>query len=127
MACTNVIVLTGRLTRDPEKKGNDEVPVATFSLAQNQWAKSGEESHFFDCVVFRKLAGVLLTYGKKGTQVSITGTLKQERWEKDGQNRSKCVVYVNSLELLSKAREENDSPRAEPVPAGDFAESDVPF
>jgi single-strand DNA-binding protein len=51
----------------------------------------------------------LSAYLVKGKQVGIDGELKQERWQQDGQNRSKVLIYANSVQLLAgKEREQHE-------------------
>ncbi|MFW6223387.1 MAG: single-stranded DNA-binding protein, partial [Spirochaetota bacterium] len=38
-----------------------------------------------------------------GKQVGIQGELRQDRWEQDGQNRSKVKVHAINLQLLGGA------------------------
>jgi len=99
----NRVVLIGRLTRDAELRQNGTT-VSSFSIAVNRKKKQGDEwvddVNFFDVCLFGKQAESLQKYLTKGKQIAIDGELKQDRWEKDGQNRSKVVVIANSVQLL---------------------------
>jgi len=103
----NVVALVGRLTRDSELRySNGGMAICHFSLAVNRRKRSGDnkwedEAHFFDCAMFGKSAESLNQYLEKGRQVSIVGELRQNRWEQDGQSRSRVEIAVNSLQLLS--------------------------
>lgn len=102
---TNMVVLVGRLTKASELRySNSGSPICRFSIAVNRRQKSGDQWHdevsYFDCVLFGKSAESLNQYLEKGRQVSITGELRQNRWEQDGQNRSKVEIFVSSLQLL---------------------------
>jgi single-strand DNA-binding protein len=105
----NVVMLVGRLTRDAELKyTNTGFPIGKFSLAVNRRRKSGdewiEEGHFFDVSLLGKRAEALTQYLTKGTQVAIQGELRQNRWEKDGQPRSKVEITANDIQLLGGGR-----------------------
>ena len=39
-------------------------------------------------------------YLVKGKQVGVDGELRQDRWEQDGQNRSKVEIVANNIQLL---------------------------
>jgi single-strand DNA-binding protein len=39
-------------------------------------------------------------YLLKGKQVAVEGELRQDRWEQDGQNRSKVEIQANNVQLL---------------------------
>ena len=55
---------------------------------------------YFDCTLFGNQAEKLQQYLGKGKQIGISGRLKQQRWQDNGQNRSKVVVIVERLDLL---------------------------
>ena len=101
----NVVALVGRLTRESELRyTNGGSAVCRFSIAVNRRKRSGDkwedEVSYFDCAMFGKSAESMNQYLDKGRQVSIIGELRQNRWEQDGQPRSKVEIFVNSLQLL---------------------------
>ena len=101
----NVVVLVGRLTRDSELKYTKSgMPIARFSLAVNRSRKQGEEwvdeTSFFDIDFWGKGAEAVNRYLMKGQQVGVEGELRQDRWEQDGQSRSKVVVNATNVRLL---------------------------
>ncbi len=103
---TNIVVLIGRLTRDSELKyTGGGTAVGRFSIAVNRNKRSGdqweEEAHFFDITVWGRQAEALNPYLTKGRQVSILGELRQNRWEQDGQPRSRVEVVANNVQLLA--------------------------
>ncbi len=102
----NMVSLIGRLTRDAEMKFTQGgMAIANFSLAVNRRKKNGDnwedDAHYFDCTLFGKSAESIEGWLKKGKQVAITGELKQDRWEQDGQSRSKVGIVANSVQLLA--------------------------
>lgn len=101
----NVVMLVGRLTRDCEVRTTPNgTSVCKFSVAVNRRRKSGDswvdEVNYFDITYWRASDGVR-PYLTKGRQVAIEGELRQDRWEQDGQTRSKVEIIVNNLQLLS--------------------------
>ncbi|GMO58218.1 MAG: hypothetical protein Ta2A_03610 [Treponemataceae bacterium] len=105
MADVNHVLLIGRLTRDAELKYTTTgYPISNFSLAVNRRRKEGEqwveEASFFDINLFGKSAEALKQYLIKGKQIAVEGELRQDRWEQDGQSRSKVVVVANNVQLL---------------------------
>jgi single-strand DNA-binding protein len=105
MADINKVMLVGRLTREAELKyTSNGFAVASFAIAVNRRRKNGdqwvEEASFFDINLFGKSAEGLKQYLVKGKQVAIEGELRQERWEQEGQSRSKVVVIANNVQLL---------------------------
>ncbi|MBO8450598.1 MAG: single-stranded DNA-binding protein [Spirochaetes bacterium] len=105
MADLNRVTLIGRLTRDAELKyTSGGMAVCKFSIAVNKFRKSGEqrteETHFFDIVLWGRSGESLNQYLIKGKQVAIDGELRQNRWEQDGQPRSKIEIVANNVQLL---------------------------
>ncbi|MDR1506899.1 MAG: single-stranded DNA-binding protein [Treponema sp.] len=148
MVDLNHVVLIGRLTRDAELKytANGQA-VCKFSIAVNRRKKSGDqwvdEPNFFDIVLWGRQGESLNQYLVKGKMVGVDGELRQDRWEQDGQNRSKVEIVANNVQLLGgsaggssfggasspgPARQEQGVPPAGGTPAGgdDFTD-DVPF
>ena len=109
MADVNVVVLVGRLVRDAELKYTSSgYPVCKFSVAINRRRKQGDqwvdEANFFDINLWGKRAEALTQYLTKGTQVGIQGELRQNKWEQDGQPRSKIEITANDIQLLGGGR-----------------------
>jgi single-strand DNA-binding protein len=146
MADVNHVVLIGRLTRDAELKYTPSgMPLCKFSLALNRRRKEGdqwvEEANFFDVVLWGKSGEAINQYLIKGKQVAVEGELHQNRWEQDGQQRSKVEVMANNVQLLGGGTGDRGSSPAAPskqtegrreampnaAPAGDDFPDDIPF
>ena len=141
---TNTVVLVGRLTKDAELQyTNTGMAITKMSLAVGESIKKGDAwedyTNFFDVTLWGKRGESLNQYLQKGTQISVTGTLKQERWEKDGQQRSRVSVKCETLQLLAKpsgnsGNNQNSKPQGKPQgnfnsgfqPSGGF-DDDIPF
>lgn len=109
MTDLNRVVLIGRLTRDAETKFTQNgQAVCKFSLAVNRKRKVGDqwedEASFFDAVLWGRQAETLNQYLTKGKQIAIEGELRQDRWEQDGQKRSKVEIVVNNIQLLGSGQ-----------------------
>jgi len=105
MTDTNLVVLIGRLTRDAELKYTQGgMPVCKFSIAVNKSKKNGDTwedvANFFDIVLWGKQGETLNQYLVKGKQVAVEGELHQNRWEQDGQSRSKVEIMASNVQLL---------------------------
>jgi len=101
----NHVVLVGRLTRDAELKSiASGQAVCKFSIAVNRSKKNGEqwedEPNFFDVVLWGRRGEALHQYLNKGKTVAVDGELRQDRWQQDGQNRSKVEIVANNIQLL---------------------------
>jgi single-strand DNA-binding protein len=105
MADLSIAVLVGRLTRDAELKyTNNGQPVCHFSVATGSRRKKGDqwvdESSFWDVDLWGKQAETLNQYLTKGKLVAVEGTMRQDRWEQDGQARMKVIISANTVQLL---------------------------
>ncbi len=112
----NVVVLTGRLTYDPELKTTPSgVSVCRFSIAvQRNYASKGSErvTDFFDVVVWRQTAEFVCKYFKKGSLISLDGTIQTGSYEKDGIKRKTFEIVANNVyfaESKSPANENRES------------------
>jgi single-strand DNA-binding protein len=99
------VTLIGRLTRDAELKytANGQA-VCKFSIAVNRRRRNGDqwedEANFFDIVLWGRQGESLNQYLVKGKMVGVDGELRQDRWQQEGQNRSKVEIVANNLQLL---------------------------
>ena len=105
MSSFSVVVLVGNLTRDAQLKYTPSgYPICTFGIAINTRKKSGDqwvdEANFFDVELFGKSAESLNQYLTKGKMIGVEGELRQDRWEQDGQSRSKVKIVANRVNLL---------------------------
>lgn len=106
MTDINKTVLVGRLTKDIEIKytnsgaaiGNLSIAVNRSQKQDNQWV---DEASFFYVKIYGKMAESLRPYLTKGKQIAVEGFLKQERWQKDGQNFSRVIVGAENVQLLA--------------------------
>ena len=101
----NHVVMVGRLTKDAQVKyTTNGGAVLNYSIAVNRSRKNvdqwTDEASFFDVVSYGKLAEALAHFMTKGQQVAIDGYLKQDRWQQDGQNRSKIVIVAENIQLV---------------------------
>ncbi len=101
----NSVTIVGRLTRDAELKyTNSGFAISNLGLAVNRSRKDGdqwvEEANFFDVTLLGRRAESLNQYLLKGKQIAVTGELRQERWEQDGQKRSRVTIQANNIQLI---------------------------
>ena len=124
---TNIAVLEGHLTKDPELKvtGSGK-KVCSFTVANNKPGKDAG-ANFIDCVAWEGRGETISKYFKKGSQIVVTGRLDQQVWKtQDGQNRSKLVIIVDDFSFIGKKEEKENLPAGEEVDEG-FDLSQIPF
>ena len=106
----NRVLLTGRLTRDPELRvlasGRN---VATFSVATNEYIGNGKErAEFHTVVTWERLAEICSQYLTKGMTVAIEGRIQTRQWDDDrGTRHWKTEIVANSVEMLSGRRKKD--------------------
>ena len=81
----NKVLLTGRLTRDPEMRAlASGKNVTTFGMATNEYVGGGKEKAEYHAVVtWDRLAEVCATYLGKGMRVAVEGRLQTRQWDDD--------------------------------------------
>lgn len=115
----NKVMLVGRICNDLELRftGNNKA-VVEFTLATNRPVmRDGErQADFITCVVFGNQAENLKKYQSKGSMIGIEGSYRVDRYQdKDGNNRYKNYVLVNSVEFLETKKTTVDEPVEVPV------------
>ena len=106
----NRVVLTGRLTRNPElKTTQSELSVASFTLAVNKQftdANGNRGADFINCVIWRKSAENLCKYTLKGSLIGIDGRFQNRNYDNNnGQKVFVTEVVVDSFSLLESKNE----------------------
>ncbi len=111
MSNINRVIISGRLTRDPDVRttaGGTTVMglgVAVNDRRRNQQTGQWEDyTNFIDCTMFGSRAEALSRILTKGMLVCIEGRLRWSQWERDGQKRSKIEVIVDEVEMPSRSQ-----------------------
>lgn len=137
----STVTVTGNLTRDAEIRYLPSGrPVASIRMAVNKsWKRDDEwqtEVSFYDVKAWGDLAE-RSTKLSKGIKVTITGELKQETWEDDGNKRSNVVIVASDIGLslmglesfvrVPKSEGFNESSASSKPAAKSTVDSDEPF
>ena len=118
----NCITLIGYLGQDPDIKYFESgTNVAKFSIAVRRSPRNGEkqDTDWFTCECWSKMAEVVASYCHKGKQVAVQGRIEFDHWvdKTTGEKRSKPVVKIERLELLGssngagKTEDEDETPK----------------
>ena len=111
----NVVTLVGRAGRDPEVKYFESGSVVcNFTLAVNRRSKKTDQPDWFYLEMWGKTAEIAADYVRKGKLIGVKGSLKFEYWQdrSTGVGRSKPLVKVDVLELLSSKRDDEQAASA---------------
>ena len=112
----NLVVLTGRLTADPELKTTTSgISVCSFSIAVDRAYKKGEEKQtdFFTAIFWRGLAEMVVKYFNKGKEIVISGEMQSRKWQdREGNSHIAWEVMANSVDFCGarEAKETNTIP-----------------
>ena len=97
----NQCAFIGRLGNDPESKAMPSgTEVCDFSIAVGWKGKDKEGTEWVNVTAFGGLAGVCSQYLRKGSQVMISGRMRTESWEKDGQKHYKTKIVADNMQML---------------------------
>jgi len=143
MSDINQVVLTGRLTADPEIRYTQAgKAIASFNLAngrryKNQSSEYVEDTSFIGCTTFGQSAEFMGQYIRKGQAILVQGRLKQETWEdrQTGKKQSKTKVLVDVVKSMGQRSAPTErAPKAEYKPAPEttpdidaMGDDEVPF
>ena len=99
----NIIVLQGRLVRDPEMRSTQSgVAVASFTLAVDRdfGGRDGGEKQtdFIDCTAWRHTAEFVSKYFSKGRMAVVSGRLQIDNYtDNDGNKRKAAKVIADNI------------------------------
>jgi single-strand DNA-binding protein len=110
----NKVILLGNLCRDPECKDLGNSTVCNFSIASTERYKDRdgqpkEDTLFIDVQVWGKLTDMVSRYLHKGKPILLEGKLKFDSWEKNGQRNSKHTIVAETIRMLPKYTNKEDS------------------
>ena len=101
----NNVVLTGRLTKDPEtRQTGSGKKFARFTLAVY---RDRENTDFISVVAWEKTAELLERYCSKGSMIGVQGRIQTGSYEKEGQKVYTTDIMADRIEFLEKKKEES--------------------
>ena len=124
----NLVVLTGRLTADPElKTTNTGISVTSFSIAVNRRYRAGEETQtdFINIVAWRQTAEFITKYFKKGNMIGIEGSIQTRKYtDKNGNNRTVFEVVASNAQFVESKRDSAPSAGMSPDETASFSNAE---
>lgn len=118
----NMVVLMGRLVRDPEvryiQSGNGSV--ARFTIAvERDYKAQGEEkpkTNFISCVAWNKTAEFIEKYFRQGNMIAVTGEIETDSYtDREGKKVYTTDVRVNKVSFTGEKR--GDATEGRPAPS----------
>lgn len=129
----NKVILMGRLTRDPEIRGESDKKVARYSLAVDRRFSKDEATDFINIVCFGKSADFAEKYFHKGMKVLVTGRIRTGSYEnKEGQKVYTFDIIAEDQEFCESKTSQEESKQSKSSD-GDFMDipksslDDMPF
>jgi single-strand DNA-binding protein len=117
----NLVILTGRPTKDPEISRNSETTVAHFSLAVNRRKnrEGVEEADFPRITLFGGLADFSEKYVRKGKMIQVAGRIQTGSYtNKDGEKVYTTDVVVDRLFIIEWPEEGQQDQQVQQPPQG---------
>lgn len=106
----NTHIIHGRLVRDPEltpRRNSDSSDRVNFTVAVDR--RFGDETDFFDCVLFGGGAAVIEKYFHKGSEIVVSGEGQLRSYEgKDGVKRKAYSIVVSNFDFCGSKNDSSD-------------------
>ena len=94
----NLVVLSGRMARNPELRYTSGGKAYTnFTLAVQ---KTKDEAEFIDCMAWEKTAETIAEYFRKGNRILINGKIVTSTYESNGEKRKSVKVQAFNFEFI---------------------------
>lgn len=98
----NSCVFVGRIGKDSELRKTGDSNVLGFSVGSNVGYGANQSTMWIDCSVWGKRGETLQQYLKKGTQVTVSGSLSEREYtSKDGSVRKSLSLKVSDLNFVN--------------------------
>ena len=119
---TNLVILVGRIARDPETRTTTGgTSITSLSVVTDRPARkdgktykdengyTAKESEFHRVTCFNGLAKTVGQYCSKGQLVSVQGRIHYTQWEdKDGVTRYGTEILADKVDFLSRGNGSSD-------------------
>lgn len=117
----NLVILRGNLTRDPELRTIDNdtgrsTSVINFTVAVNrEYTKANGVKDkivsYIPCEAWDTGAELIAESFRKGDLVFVEGSMRNDKWEKDGVKHNSMKVRVNNFSKITKLKKSSNTQR----------------
>lgn len=118
----NVVIIKGRLTRDPEVRTTQSgMKVARFGVAVNRRTKreGDPDADFFNVIAFGKQAEVIENYVFKGNEIAVRGHLQTGSYQnKEGQTVRTTDIILDEFDFCGSKASNGNSGSQNKRPSG---------
>lgn len=122
------IVIAGNIGKNAEvRRTRDGDPICSFNVGVKQGYGNDATTNWFRCSLWGLRGEKLAQYLLKGVKVAVAGELSVGEYE----GKTQLNVRVSEVDLMSRAeangQRSGDTRRADPAPADDGFDDDIPF
>jgi single-strand DNA-binding protein len=112
MSSKNLVILIGRVGKDPEVKTTTNGKVASLTLATTEYYKDKatgekkEQTDWHNIVFWNSVADIVEKYVNKGSLINVDGKIRTRSYDdKEGVKRYVTEIIGNQLTLLGGKQE----------------------
>lgn len=125
----NKVILTGRLTADPELKHTpNNVAVCAFTIAveRNIADKSTGKraTDFIEIVAWRNTAEFISKYFSKGRMITIAGSIQTRSWEDKNGNKRKATEILAEEAHFADSKKDDQGGGSTGSPFSEYEEDE---
>lgn len=132
----NKVILIGNLGNDPECKFTQggmaitRISLATTSTRKDKDGNKKDDVQWHRVVFFGKLGEIAGEYLRKGSSVYVEGSIRYEKYEKDGVEKYSTDIIGNEMRMLGgkpDGAQKSERPQQQrQAPAADDFADDIP-
>lgn len=131
---SNILVLQGRLTKDPELRYTQSGTAVTdinIAVSKKFKKEEGANADFFKIKLFGKTAEATANYTTKGSNVMVIGRIENNNYENsEGKKVYQDQIIANEITFLdskSKSKDQDAPETQNEATQSEFSEQDIPF
>lgn len=107
----NKQIILGRVGKVDDLKSltNSKVIKFTVAVSESYKNKNGEkveQTEWFDCEAWNRLAEIIESYVEKGREIYVEGKTETQTWESEGTKHYKKIVKVSSIQLIGSKKDQ---------------------
>jgi single-strand DNA-binding protein len=130
----NLGIFSGNLGRDPEMRQTNNDSVLSFSIGVKTGNRDTDQTMWVDCSMWGKRGQAVQPYLRKGSRVTVSGSLKLDTYQDKATGAPKTVLRLTVQELDLPPKSEGLPGRPAPARAAATADGfhndadlDIPF
>lgn len=113
MSANNQVVLIGRAGNTPSEdlrttQGGSQVVEVRLAVNRPKDKQGNTVTDWISCQFWNRQAEVLAQYVGKGDLLSVTGAVRIDTWEKEGEKRQKLYVFGENFQMLESRSSRED-------------------